>query len=219
MTGDESGAIRETSRRMLLRHVLLVSSGAAAVGLTSTSLVGIAQAASASVSPAQPAQPASLTAPDTPAPVQWGWAWCSKCQGMFWASGNSHGVCPAGGSHGHLLSSDYGLRYNAVVISGYQDNWWWCNKCSGLFFGAGELFSYKGACPAGGQHYSNTSSDYVVYLGAGSYSSWQIGWRWCNQCQGMWWANRSAHGGICPFGGGMFSHTDSGSGAYQIQFQ
>jgi hypothetical protein len=218
MTNDESGAIRETSRRMLLRNVLLVGSGAAAVGLTSTSLAGVAQAASASVSPAQPA---SLTAPDTPAPVQWGWAWCSKCQGMFWAGGKSHGVCPAGGSHGNLLSSDYGLTYDAVVVSGWQDNWWWCNKCYGLFFGAEPASNFNGVCPAGGQHddIASTNTGYVVYLGGGSFTGWQIGWRWCTQCQGMWWANRSAHGGICPYGGGMFAHTDSGSGAYQIQFQ
>ena len=212
MTGDESGAIRETSRRMLLRNILLVSSGAAAVGLTSTSLVGTAQAASASVSPAPPV---SLKAPNTPAPEQWGWAWCSKCQGLFWSS--DRGVCPAGGSHGHQLSSDYGLYYNGAG-AGYQDNWWWCHQCSGLFFGD-EGLTFNGVCPAGGEHDGTFSSAYIVYLGGGSFPGWQIGWRWCTQCQGMWWANRSAHGGICPYGGGMFAHTDSGSGAYQIQFQ
>src|SRR5215467_12660086 len=49
MTGDESAAIRETSRRTFLRNALLVSAGATAVGVTSMSRALTAQVASAAL--------------------------------------------------------------------------------------------------------------------------------------------------------------------------
>jgi Zn finger protein HypA/HybF involved in hydrogenase expression len=41
----------------------------------------------------------------------------------------------------------------------------------------------------------------------------QAGWRWCRNCQGMYYGN-SGHG-VCPAGG---PHTDAGSGHYLQQF-
>jgi hypothetical protein len=46
MTGDESGVIRETSRRVLLKNALLLGAGAASVGVTSALGANAAQAAS-----------------------------------------------------------------------------------------------------------------------------------------------------------------------------
>lgn len=46
--------------------------------------------------------------------------------------------------------------------------------------------------------------------------STQGGWRWCNQCEGMFYASSSMnHMGRCPAGG---HHTANGSGHYAFLF-
>jgi len=42
----------------------------------------------------------------------------------------------------------------------------------------------------------------------------QADWRWCLQCQGLWF-NGHLDNGVCPRGG---AHTSVGSGNYQIKF-
>ncbi|GIE32407.1 hypothetical protein Ait01nite_054520 [Actinoplanes italicus] len=42
----------------------------------------------------------------------------------------------------------------------------------------------------------------------------QRGWRWCNRCQGLWWAP-SGDGGKCPAGG---AHVRHGSGNYGLTY-
>ena len=42
----------------------------------------------------------------------------------------------------------------------------------------------------------------------------QRNWRWCNKCQGLWFAGNSVNPtGKCPAGGG---HTQGGSGDYAL---
>lgn len=195
MTDDQSGTLGETSRRTLLKNTLLVGAGLATIGVTSTSLVGSAQAA-------------------TPEP-QWKWAWCSKCQGLYYAPGGHEGVCPAGGSHGAAVSFNYGL-YNYENATDWQDHWAYCANCWGLFYGAAPT---GGACPfyhGASPHYVLNSFDYNVYYGPIAYSNMQTGWRWCGQCQGMFFSGGNLRGGICPYGNGAFSHNSAGSYAYRM---
>lgn len=52
--------------------------------------------------------------PTPPAPTsgtQYGWAWCGKCQGLFWAAGLESSHCPAGGQHEKSGDTDYGLSF------------------------------------------------------------------------------------------------------------
>lgn len=65
----------DIDRRQLLKNGLRVGIGMAIVGFTSSPISGRALAASDA--------PASQDAPDNPAPEQFGWAYCSNCQGMF----------------------------------------------------------------------------------------------------------------------------------------
>ena len=123
MTGDESGALHQTSRRMLLRNAVLVGAGAAVVGVTSTSLAGSAQAAPARLSRTQP-----LATPDSAAAIQWSWAWCSRVQGLYYAH-STGGNCPADHkAHGGEKSYNYGLYYNGSG-TGYQAGWDYCRNC------------------------------------------------------------------------------------------
>jgi len=54
---------------------------------------------------------------------QYGWRWCTKCQGLFFAS-NSRGACPSGGSHNLQGSGNYGLVNNQASATG-QPDWRW----------------------------------------------------------------------------------------------
>jgi hypothetical protein len=48
-------------------------------------------------------------------PVQGGWAWCQKCQGVFYGPNESTSVCPAGGQHDASQSYGYWIMSNGVV--------------------------------------------------------------------------------------------------------
>jgi len=42
----------------------------------------------------------------------------------------------------------------------------------------------------------------------------QNGWRWCRQCQGLWFAGNRT-GGVCPYWG-TAGHNLAGSGIYHL---
>lgn len=200
----------------------LVGLGVAAVGVASPLFAGTASAATKRASkrsivhaPDQTAgeelqATADLLAADTvPGDIAWSgpqgwWAWCSKCQGLFFADNETRGVCPAGGTHGDETSYFYGLIYDVdSSISNYpQPNWGWCNKCQGGFY-AGHSGS---VCPAGGSH-NNAGFNYSLYYRVANNPSdgIQAGWAWCNKCQGSFFTGHSH--GVCPAGG---SHNNAG---------
>lgn len=91
-----------------------------------------------------------------------------------------------------------------------QRNWRWCNKCQGLWYGP-----YQGSstCPEGGQHSLSGSGNYsLVVSPAVAPPNHQIGWRWCNKCQGLWYGPNQASSN-CPEGS---THSQTGSGNYAV---
>jgi hypothetical protein len=46
---------------------------------------------------------------------QQGWRWCEKCSGLYF--GGSTSVCPAGGSHGTVVSGHYAVRHKALITT------------------------------------------------------------------------------------------------------
>jgi len=146
---------------------------------------------------------------------QTGWRWCSKCQGLFFAGGASQGICPADrGAHDGAASGAYTLDDDAPHAGG-QSSWRWCGKCQGLFFGGG---AGQGTCPAdGGGHDGSASGDYTLdFEGAAAPADAQSGWRWCDRCQGLFFAGGAATAGNCPAGG---AHSGQASGAYVVKHQ
>ena len=135
------------------------------------------------------------------------WRWCDKCQGLFFAGGNTLGACPAGGAHNDTGSGDYTLAQsgNGQSDSKCQPDWRWCNRCQGLFFAGNNTL---GACPAGGAHNDTGSGDYKLAMSGNGQSDW----RWCNRCQGLFFAGNNTLG-ACPAGG---AHNDTGSGDYTL---
>lgn len=144
--------------------------------------------------------------------MAWGtqrnWRWCNKCQGL-WFGGNTGSKCPASGAHSKTGSGNYSLVHNATNVPG-QANWRWCNKCQGLWFAGNAT---NGVCPAGGAHTKVGSGNYTLaqQSSAGPAGAGQANWRWCNKCQGLWFAGNS--GSKCPAGS---AHSQVGSGNYRL---
>jgi hypothetical protein len=83
-------------------------------------------------------------------PYQPGWNWCSRCQGLFFATNYTSSYCPAkptGGRH-NRGGDAYSLAYN-TAINGAQGNWFWCGQCQGLFWDASPELETEnaGVCP------------------------------------------------------------------------
>ncbi|HEX8709604.1 MAG TPA: hypothetical protein VF723_15295 [Pyrinomonadaceae bacterium] len=91
-----------------------------------------------------------------------------------------------------------------------QDNWRCCHQCQGLFFAGNHS---QGSCPNaglfGGPHSFTGSSNYKLVHNTPS--GGQENWRWCNKCQGLFFAGNSR--GRCPAGG---THSPDGSGRYTL---
>jgi hypothetical protein len=108
----------------------------------------------------------------------------------------------------------------------YQANWRWCHKCQGFFFAGNPS---KGVCPADRQpHDAGQSGSYLTRLGGESappgnsgppfyanYSGQQGSWRWCQKCQGLFFAGNPSLG-VCP--ADHQPHDGSQSGHYAIVF-
>jgi hypothetical protein len=172
---------------------------------------------------------ATIVPPPTPTPRQSGWRWCVKCEGLFFGE-TSSGRCPKGSGHDKTGSGNYALAHNAPDDRG-QHLWRWCNKCQGMFFvgnrattttartasvetvqlpGTTLKTSPYSECPAGGLHDPYGSGDYSLTQNVAEAGT-QGDWRWCNKCQGLFFAG---HGpGVCPQGGG---HDKTGSGDYKL---
>ena len=143
---------------------------------------------------------------------QTAWAWCNKCQGLFY-NGNSDGTaCPAGGAHDPAGSGLYAVDMSAGAHPHGQPDWAWCHKCQALAYGPGFGSS---ACPSGGQHENAGSGNYTVdFVGEDTPASQQQGWSWCHKCQSMYYSLNPA--GPCAAGD---THDNTGSGAYAISMQ
>jgi hypothetical protein len=96
----------------------------------------------------------TLRTPADPYGGQSGWAWCQRCQGLWYTRNSTRGVCPAGpGGHDSTGSGVYLL--DMTGISGGQGNWRWCHQCQGLWFAADGT---GGVCPDGGAGHSLSGS-------------------------------------------------------------
>jgi hypothetical protein len=183
MANKESQAARGLDRRTLLRTGFLTGAGLAVVGATSQALTGVAKA--------------------QPIGVQPNWAWCASCSIFYYGPNESSSHCPATGTthFGYLdhqswrYTNEYGYGSNV----NQQANWLWCRKCQGLFYGPNVNSSRCPASPPSGHHDGSTSYNYDVAYNIASTSSFQINWRWCSNCQGMWYGPNGSSS-KCPTG-------------------
>lgn len=138
-------ALQGPGRRALLRKGLLAGLGTVMAGIAAPVLAGTGT------------RTARAYAADNG--VQYSWAWCYKCQGLFYSPFESSSRCPAGGRHGVTRSYNYYLNSLNIPLEGLQTGWRWCDKCMGLFYGP---FQGSSWCPAGGRHDGSESAIYTV---------------------------------------------------------
>jgi hypothetical protein len=184
-------------RRSLLRNGLLAGLGLAAVSVMTSGLTGTAQAA-------------PMTLP-VDGPTEAGWAWCSKCRGLFYAFNSTTGDCPAGGQHGSQTSYDYEIPFDNSGGTNLQPNWKWCGKCEGMFYGPNESSSH---CPAGGTHNDSNSDSYSLFYDYSASSYVQLDWNHCTKCQGLFYGPQQSSS-YCPAGG---THNAGDSFTYDLQY-
>ena len=126
-----------------------------------------------------------------------GWSLCNKCQGLFYSADqpNTAFNCPAGGFHESLGS---GLYFLPQQSADGQPDWKRCSKCFGLFWS----LTSKGGCPCGDAHDGSSSGLYFLPA-SGALNSLppsgidgQAGWKYCTQCQGLFYGGNNL--GVCP---------------------
>jgi hypothetical protein len=98
----------------------------------------------------------------------------------------------------------YNGTWTALPIT-CQPDWWYCVNCYGMYHSDNDTAG--GVCPKdGGPHQNDTSySNYCIPFGGENLPAeidqgLQAGWRWCNNCQGIFWGNAIAES-YCPNGG------------------
>jgi hypothetical protein len=202
------------NRRSLLRNGLAVGLGVSAIGAASASLAGVANAAAANPQP--------------------NWWWCRYCDGLFFSnsSGASNGFCASAiapdGKHSSSGSSNYSVYNGVSASSTLQTGWAWCSACQLLFYGPGVAGS---ACPGRtdtapplpatvNPHIIGSGTKYDLLHGITG-SPYQVNWRWCNLCQGIFWGPDQASGACTGQlrGGGVGGTHNLGSGtSYDMLF-
>jgi hypothetical protein len=149
-----------------------------------------------------------------------GWRWCNECQGLYYTGLVAAPPCPAGGTHTPPTESgsvNYVLSFAEPSAPNRQAGWRWCNKCNGLFWGDGVASSH---CTAGGTHTppeQTGSSNFTLPVGEPSTPSRQSDWRWCSNCQGLFYGGGvgSSH---CAAGGTHAPPEQSGSSSYTLSY-
>jgi hypothetical protein len=99
----------------------------------------------------------------------------------------------------------------------WQFNWTWCYDCQVLYYGTNQAQS---VCPAGGTHtgYGTTSGDYGLQMDYSPVTSNpQQKWRWCSQCQGLFYGPNQGES-YCPAAGpgNLSTHNGASSGNYAL---
>jgi hypothetical protein len=165
-----------------------------------------------------------------------GWRYCCLCNGFVYTTGNaiSTGKCPASstghsvgpgtsGWYGALKNTGFGFTYTLFGV--IETTWCWCQSCQGLWYWDGSNY---GSCPAnnGGGH-SRTGSPWYTEIYNAQYftavggftttqmGSRQVGWRWCDRCQVLFFGNGQNKGGACPKGG---LHSSPAGYDYSVYF-
>jgi hypothetical protein len=116
-----------------------------------------------------------------------------------------------------LLPPQTGNPVETITVDIFQTEWRKCNNCQGLFFDGG---ASKGVCPAGATgaaHVADMSINYRLNDNI-SKAPGQNNWRWCKNCQGLFFGSSIASS-RCPAlpAGGKQEHVMTGSGDYTIE--
>ncbi len=173
------------SRRQILKRSGILTAGAVAVATMGVVL----------------SVPAEAT-------TQGEWIYCTYCRGIFFDGYSGFGVCYGNNFGDHSTSGSLSYYFVTNEPNSYgQHGWAFCKQCY--------LMHYSNAAPSGNcpvgvgvRHAVVGSGNYAVeYTGNNGGPGGQLGWGFCGQCRGLWWA-AGATRGACP---GYSGHVNSGA--------
>lgn len=106
----------------------------------------------------------------------------------------------------------------STAASATQRQWSKCSRCNGLWFMGNNT---RGGCPAGdlfdGGHHHDGTGDYILKEDVNG-GRGQSRWRWCKDCQGLFFEGNEGFFGICPSPSrGFRIHNMIGSGNYRLE--
>lgn len=166
---------------------------------------------------------------------------CMICKGMFSIRQNQHGVrfygkCMGGAEHSYFPFNSYRLiekANSAPLGDAYQGNWYECSDCQALYFnrGGGLLLPtptcfesqssghtphkrgiFKGDKLIG---FSLPIPYLLIHIGeVMSATPFENFWRWCRNCEMLFYPKGGESSSVCPSGG---NHDSSESGYYSPQ--
>lgn len=141
------------------------------------------------------------------AATQFNWVYCSYCRGIFYNGYSGFGVCYGNSFGDHSFSGSYSYYFPVNSSSAVgQSGWAFCRQCYLMHY---SISAPSGNCPVGvgTRHAVSGSGSYTIaYTGNNAGSGGQVGWGFCSQCRGLWWA-AGATNGACP---GYSGHVNSG---------
>jgi hypothetical protein len=158
--------------------------------------------------------------------AQGGWRWCFKCEGL-WFRDSGDRSCPydllvsgswgphAEESHfpGHGVSGNYTVKFSSDN-SGGQDHWRYCWQCSGMFF-VGPDGNRRGRCAGGTDARHDPSQSGAYRIDWRPIPGGQGDWRWCKQCEGLWFTGNTDSDSYCPATvGSIGPHVNDSSAEY-----
>jgi hypothetical protein len=157
-------------------------------------------------------QPVKVEMKSSGAQYQDSWGWCGKCTSLFYTGAGGGRCNGTGGAHDMSSTYNYSVPHGPhKPANNAQDNWKWCCKCHCLCFaGMG-----AGSCAAGSGHDFNGSGAYWGVSEShthGAAQTVQAEWRWCNQCQVLFFGPQ-VNSSKCTNGR---LHNLSGSGSYHL---
>jgi hypothetical protein len=155
--------------------------------------------------------------------AQNGWTFCFKCQGLFFADTSSRSICPKDKQpHDGSRSGPYSVEFSDSTVPG-QNHWKRCSRCQGLYFGGNNSPTF---CPAHNPSdpndlpgHSDGGNDFTLnyYQLSRSRAAGQTGWRWCSQCQGLFFADGGL--GSCPIRPGASHAFDANNFNYAVKWE
>jgi len=133
-----------------------------------------------------------------------GWAWCFKCEGLFYIDTEWLSFCPAGGAHDESFAGSF--LYSINTENKGEAHWRRCTRCQGLFRRRGGIgLVFFGECPAPGtgffekSHSPDEAVHYFVEINNLKDQTLQQGWRHCRKCLSMFYSGHATQGN-CPTG-------------------
>jgi hypothetical protein len=103
-----------------------------------------------------------------------------------------------------------------ALAGGYQSNWRFCRNCKSMVYGSG--LTGRCADPRVSAHDTTGSWDYLFLFDTNAGDGFQSDWKYCRNCNSMFWTPGYRMDGACPSGNQDQHHDSYGSFNYSLYY-